>query len=101
MMRTCSLSCSQCRGFIPGVLRATIAGTFGRKAVTLSLMVLQMLLWATFPLLSKTREAFWIAVPSLKGGRHGGGAVGRWGGGGACSWCPRGVIRRRRIPCIT
>lgn len=64
---TFSLSCSQCLGFIPGFRRATMAGTFGRKAETLSLMTLQMLLWATFPLLSKTRDAFWIAVPSLHG----------------------------------
>lgn len=48
-----------------------MAGTFGRKAATLSLMLLQMLLWATLPELSKTLEAFWIAVPSLYRSKQG------------------------------
>ena len=47
-----------------------MAGTFGLKAATLSLTTLQMLLWATFPELSKTREAFWMAVPSLGHGEQ-------------------------------
>lgn len=55
-----------------------MAGTFGRKAETLSLMTLQILLCDTFPVLSKTREAFWIAVPSLRDKRSRR-VGGRWG----------------------
>lgn len=66
-----------------------MAGTFGRKADTLSLMTLQMLLWATLPELSKTREAFWMAVPSLRRSKQ------QWvGKGGAMSaTCSKGSLQ--------
>lgn len=42
-----------------------MAGTLGLKAAMLSLILLQILLCATFPELSKTLDALEIAVPSL------------------------------------
>ena len=63
---------------MPGFRKATTAGTLGLKAVILSLITLQILLWETLPELSKTRDAFEIAVPNLAQGN--GCGSGRAGG---------------------